>query len=135
MATKKGVRGRPPHEPTPDSRRDVEAYVAAGANQEHIAKLLSITVDTLVKHYRHELADGREVANGRIAGKLYEKALSGDSACMFFWLKTRARWQEIQRHEHVGDKNAPMEINHTGVDPVETLMAHIAQVRERTGNV
>lgn len=130
-----GKGGKPAHQPTEGSRRDVEAYVSAGMTHEYIAKLLCVDADTLKKHYRHELANGREVANGRIAGKLYEKALSGDSACMFFWLKTRARWQEVQRHEHVGDKNAPMEINHTGVDPVETLMAHIAQVRERTGNV
>lgn len=32
-----------------------------------------------------------------------------------------------------GDKDRPLEVNHSGVDPVEALLTHIAQVRERAG--
>lgn len=103
--------GRPAHAPTPELRQRVETYVACGVTHEQISRLLNISRPSLEKHYRAELDNGAAVANGRIAGKLYEKALSGDSACMFFWLKTRARWQEVQRYEHAGDPDRPVALS------------------------
>lgn len=106
--TPKRKQGRPAHAPTPELRQRVEGYVSCGVTHEQIRKLLNISRPSLEKHYRTELDLGAAVANGRIAGKLYEKALSGDSACMFFWLKTRARWQEVPRYEHAGGPDKPI---------------------------
>ncbi len=108
MDEPKRKQGRPAHFPTPELRQSVETFVSCGVTHEQISRILNISRPSLEKHYRAELDDGAAVANGRIAGKLYEKALSGDSACMFFWLKTRARWQEVQRYEHAGDSNKPI---------------------------
>lgn len=87
----------PEHKPTQKDRGKVEAWVASGATQDTIAKLLGISVPTLEKHYRTELDDGMNLANAKIAGKLYEAADKGCPIRQMFWLKCRARWKE--RHE------------------------------------
>lgn len=65
-----------------------------GSRQEVIAEILGISVDSLQRHYRSELDTSREKANAAVGGALYKKAMSGDTASMIFWLKTRARWRE-----------------------------------------
>ena len=44
--------GRPPHEPTRDSRRLVEHHAATGTLHRQIAKLVGVSLNTLKKHYR-----------------------------------------------------------------------------------
>lgn len=72
----------------------VRSLSAVGTRFEDIAAKLGITHDTLAKWYRSELDAGRIDANAAIASTLYNKAKSGDTAAMIFWLKTRAGWRE-----------------------------------------
>lgn len=111
MTQKKGEKpvvkkGRKPHEPTDKDRRTVEAMKAFGISNEDIAKVIAIDADTLAKHYREELDTALVKANSKIASKLFEKAMTGDTACMMFWLKTRAKWKE----NHDGDKAASSDL-------------------------
>ena len=95
--------GRPPHLPDADTQKQVYELSKVGTRYEDIATMLSISADTLTKYYPEELKKGRIEANAVIAGTLYEKAKSGDTTSMIFWLKSRAQWKETQKHEHGGD--------------------------------
>jgi len=100
--------GRPPHVVTDKSKTIVHTMASLGFTQEDIAFKLKISVDTLVKYYPEEIESGRIDANMQIAGKLYQKAKQGDTTCMLFWLKTRARWKENHDNE---DKNVNVTIH------------------------
>ena len=55
-----------PHIPTDKSRAEVGALVSFGVNQEDIARFIGICVDTLAKHYRHELDTALTRANAAV---------------------------------------------------------------------
>jgi hypothetical protein len=86
--------GRPPHVPTDATRQTVSLHATVGTRQEVIAEILGISTDSLQRHYRSELDTSREKANASVGGALFKKAMSGDTASMIFWMKTRARWKE-----------------------------------------
>ena len=110
--------GRPPHLPDADTQKQVYELSKVGTRYEDIATMLSISADTLTKYYPEELKNGRIEANAVIAGTLYEKAKSGDTTSMIFWLKSRAQWKETQKHEHGGDPDGePIQVKViTGID-------------------
>lgn len=82
------------HVPDEKTRKQVEAMSSYGIPQKEIAKVIGIADKTLSKHYRHELDTAETKANAMVAGKLYKKCMDGDTTCLIFWLKTRARWSE-----------------------------------------
>jgi DNA-binding transcriptional ArsR family regulator len=92
------------HEPTDATRIIARTLSAYGVTHEDIAAKLEISADTLVKHYKRELDAGRIDANSRVAERLYQIATQKETdkasvTAMMFWLKTRAGWREVQRHE------------------------------------
>lgn len=92
--------GRPPHEPTKQTRELVSLHATMGTDQETIADLLGIDPKTLRKYYRAELDQSLAKANATIGGVLFNKAKAGDTAAMIFWMKTRARWSERTEIDH-----------------------------------
>lgn len=96
------AKGTSRFEPTAEQRQQVEMYSAVGLTQAQIAELVGCSVDTLDRHFRRELDLGLAKANAKVAGTLFNKAMQGDNACLIFWLKTRARWKEVQGHELSG---------------------------------
>jgi hypothetical protein len=94
MTTEHKKLGRPPHKPTDATRQTVSLHATVGTRQEVIAEILGISTDSLQRHYRSELDTSREKANASVGGALFKKAMSGDTASMIFWMKTRARWRE-----------------------------------------
>lgn len=90
--------GAPYHE-NPEHKHLAITMSSVGISQRQIAAVLNISVDTLAKYYGEEMAAARGKANTQIAGKLYQKAMEGDTTCMIFWLKTQAQWQEIMKIE------------------------------------
>jgi transposase len=103
--------GRPPHQPTDQTRLQAKTLAAVGIRHEDIAAKIGICADTLVKYYKHELDDGRVDANAQIGKSLYEQAKAGNTAAMIFWLKTRAGWKETQVQEHTGPDGTPLVVN------------------------
>ena len=93
---------RNPHEPTPESRQLVQLHATIGTPQEDVARIVGIDAKTLRKHYRDELDLAHAKANATIGGALFNKAKSGDTAAMIFWMKTRAGWRETNRTELTG---------------------------------
>lgn len=89
-----------PHSPTKESRQLVQLHATIGTQQHVIADILGIDDKTLRKHYREELDQAMAKANATVGGALFNKAKSGDTAAMIFWMKTRAGWKERQEIDH-----------------------------------
>ena len=80
-----------------EKAKRIEKLAIIGCNDNHIAAIEDIPETSLKRHYAKELSDGRAKGVGAIAGTLYQMALSGKNpAATFFYLKCRARWQEVQ---------------------------------------
>lgn len=96
-----GERGPPPWEPTEDDLAKIKLYASVGLTQEQIAALVGKSVDTLTRRESvvEAMAVGKAEVIAKVAGKLVQKALAGDSASMFFYLKTQGRWSETHRQE------------------------------------
>lgn len=103
-------KGRPAHKVTIEKQTLVKTLAAVGITHEDIASKINISADTLVKYYQKELADGRIDANAQVAKGLFDQAKQGNTAAAIFWLKTRAKWKETDRHEHVGNNDNPIEM-------------------------
>ena len=87
--------------------RQVEAMAGYGLPTEDIAQVLRIDVEELRRRYADELEDGRIKANSRVAENLYRRATGEGREAVtaaIFWLKTRARWKEINGVE-ISDPN------------------------------
>jgi hypothetical protein len=104
-----GKRGVPSWEPTDPERRMVEHYVSIGYTREQIAALMDKHVQTLVLHCRRELDLGKIKVNAQIGGKLFQKAMSGDTASLIFWAKTQMGWRETVHNVHSGPDGGPIQ--------------------------
>ena len=91
------------HIPTEETRKLVRSLSAVGIKYVDISGKLDISDDTLVKHYKKDLADGRIDANASIGQTLFQQAKNGNTAAAIFWLKTRANWKETNAIEHSGE--------------------------------
>ncbi len=91
------------HIPTEETRKLVRSLSAVGIKYVDIAGKLEISDDTLVKHYKKDLEDGRTDANASIGQTLFQQAKNGNTAAAIFWLKTRAGWKETNAVEHSGE--------------------------------
>jgi predicted transcriptional regulator len=109
------------HIPTDESRKLVRSLSAVGIKYVDIAHKLDITDDTLRKHYKGELEDGRIDANASIGQTLFQQAKNGNTSAAIFWLKTRAGWKETQVTELTGEDGGPIKgLEVRFVAPAET---------------
>lgn len=112
--------GRPPHEPTATTRRQVELLAGFGNTEPQIAVVIGISPPTLREHYREELDFGHIKTNNAVAQNLFriatfrdvERVKVKDAAgavkesvvdvkpnsatvdAAKFWMRTRAGWSE-----------------------------------------
>jgi hypothetical protein len=86
--------GRPPIGRSEEIAKAVQLHTLVGTPQPTLAKILGMSTETMTKYYRDELDTAKAQANASIAGRLYKKAMDGDTTAMIFWLKTQARWRE-----------------------------------------
>jgi len=100
--------GRKPHKPTDENRKMIEKMSAVGIDQESIAKVMGMSVETLFKYYKPELEMASTKANTSVAGALYRNAIGGNVAAQIFWCKTRMGWREKSEVEHTGKDGAPL---------------------------
>jgi len=126
------------HKPTDETRKTVSAMCAYGVPQEDIAAVVGCNHETLRKYYRDELDVSTAKANSKIAEKLYQKAMQGDTACMIFWLKTRAKWAETVKNEHSGPNGGPVAVSNVTAQvlreiPTERLESILAASSEDAG--
>jgi len=96
---KKGTPGRPGRKkfvPTDEERKQVELLAGLGIPVAKIALLVrgGIGQSTLYRHFAADMQRGQARADSEIAQTLYQQAMSGNTAALIFWAKTRLRWSE-----------------------------------------
>lgn len=91
--------GRPPHVPTDATRNLVVAMIGVGAQPHEVAHEISLARSKMYVHYAEEIKTGKRRLINRIALGVVQRALAGDNACSFFFLKTQAAWVERQVHD------------------------------------
>lgn len=112
-----------PLEPTPAyvveeiARHKVKMFCFLGYEQEKIAALMGISVDTLYKYFRSELDTGQAEMLSDVASNLYNIA-RGDSkgavTAAIFILKARARWRDTDNKlEVTGADGKPLQVQAT----------------------
>ena len=118
---------RKPHEPTDATRQTVQLHTTVGTTQAIIADILGIDDKTLRLYYREELDVSKAKANATIGGALFNKAKSGDTAAMIFWMKTQAGWRETSVHEHGGIGGGPIQTQEvSALDRINSKLDGIA---------
>ena len=93
---------------TPQGIIALEGWARNGLTDEQIAHNVGISTKTLyVWKNEHSLIcdalkNSKEIADLQIENALYNKALSGDTVSMIFWLKNRQpnRWRDKHQVEH-----------------------------------
>jgi hypothetical protein len=99
--------------PTPEERKQVEAMAGYGVPHEQIAVLIGedgIDADTLKKHFKNELVQGKAKANAKVGQTLFQKATSGDTTAAIWWSKTQMGWKDTQAHEISGVDGGAIQI-------------------------
>lgn len=118
---------RKPHEPSPASRQLVQLHATIGTTQAVIADILGIDDKTLRLHYREELDHASAQANATIGGALFNKAKSGDTTAMIFWMKTRAGWREKHEIDHTSSDGSmtpqPLDLTKLSSEALAELIA------------
>lgn len=85
--------------PTDEQRKVVRKLAGYGLPHEQIAALVGrgIDRDTLTKHFRVELDEGKAASSEAIGRTLFEKAMAGDTASLIWWTKAQMRWTSLQQ--------------------------------------
>lgn len=71
-------RGRPAYRATAEKRERVEILVATGMAEEEIARVIGIAPNTLRKHFREELLNGRAKRRGAVIEAMFRAATGGN---------------------------------------------------------
>lgn len=90
-------RGRPPHKPTEQSRRQAKLLSGYGLTRDEIAAVIGISTPTLDKHYGEDLDAGAPELTAQVAQSLFRAATDKEKpnvVAAIFWLKCRAGWDD-----------------------------------------
>lgn len=120
--------------PTNEERQKVYQLTAAGFRVEEVAKTIyrdgkPISDKTVRKYFRKELETARVEAVGAVAGRLFKKAMDGDTAAMIFYLKTRGGWKETQVIDNTSsDGSMTPQVKITREDIKEALKSGLSKI-------
>lgn len=111
--------GRPRFAASEKDRAFVKRMAALGASQDDIARVIGCDRNTLVKHFRQDIEDGRIEATASVAASLFAKAtakvVSGASVrAAEIWLRRFPEWLEAERPRDREDEAGDNEIVVTG---------------------
>ena len=82
---------RPAFKVTDEMRARVKGLAALAMTEDHIARIIGCSPETLRQRFARELALGRAEGNAAAAGALFAKTRSGNLSAIIFWLKTHRR--------------------------------------------
>jgi hypothetical protein len=81
----------------------VKIMRAGGKQLAEVAKALDVAPNTLKRHCKAELEQGKHEIDAKVMGALVKAALSGNVTAQIFYLKTRCQWSELARLDEEGD--------------------------------
>jgi hypothetical protein len=101
---------RPVFKPTEEERKMVQSMSGYGVPVLQIAALVRDGIDdeTLTKHFKKELIQGKAKANSKIGQTLFQKATGGDTSAMIWWSKTQMGWKETKEVEVIDKRSEPI---------------------------
>ena len=80
---------------TKEQKKLAQSLAGYGLTLDQIAHSMEVSVPTLTREAKKELASGKSIAVGNVARALYNKATKADNLqAMMFYLKTQAGWKE-----------------------------------------
>lgn len=112
-------RGRPPHEPTEQTRKFVKFLAFKRATQEEIAKVIGINDETLRIHYAEELDVEKERMAAYLVESGYLQAVGGEKRD---WREAREGMTKFMLEKFAGVLPAPTKVELSGPNggPLET---------------
>jgi hypothetical protein len=135
-AKKRKARDRAKHaniykwHPSDRQRHQIKIACAAGMTPSHIAGIIGVSPQMLQRECGRELEIGAQEVNAKVAAKLFQKCMRGDTIAMIYWTKTRLGWREVHRTEHTGADGGPIK-HQTITAEAEAFREKIAQLAER----
>ena len=129
IAAEKRGRGRPAHEPTAESRRQVEAMAVRFLSRKGIAAVIGIGQDALRKYYAEELEVGDAKAELNVRTGLYKAAKKGNVQALIHLSKTKLGDSEKVQHEHSGPNGGS--VQHFLAMPADQRRAHLEALAAR----
>ena len=109
--------GRPAFVPTPQQRELVELARANGVPIATIAKIVKVPLRTVNRHFRAELALGKERVAVALGAVVLRAAMGGDWRAAMAWLGRHGgpEWRNIEGRLHAGmPGGAPIPVTGTG---------------------
>ncbi len=122
------VIGRPPHQPTDKQRQEVQAYASAFIPHEDIAALIGIAHNTLLKHYRDDLALGRARGRRRGATAYVDLLDKRSEKVVLHFAKTELGMREVTENKVHLTNSGPLTIEHYMKMPMEDLRKRIIEI-------
>jgi hypothetical protein len=122
----RGRIGNPKFVPTHDQRVKVEVLAANCFTQEMIAIELEVSIDTLQRHFREELAAGEARLRSRIGATIAEQALAGcrKSQRLFMDRRGGEDWKPKSAVEHSGPNGSPITYSN---EPPRRDLSHLSE--------
>ncbi len=98
--------------PTDDERRQVAAMAGYGVPFAMIASLIQggIDEDTLNKHFKDELTQGKARACAKVGQSLFQKCMDGDTTAAIWWTKTQMGWKDTSRDTDGSDQRVTITV-------------------------
>lgn len=80
-------------------RAQVEKMAGLGVPLHQIGSLIreGIDKDTVIKHFRKELDNGKAKINSKIGLSLYQQAMAGNTSAAIWWTKSQMGWRDQSR--------------------------------------
>lgn len=96
---------------TEKDREEIAHLAGLCMSHDEIAILKKCSRDTLEKHCKEELAEGKANAKSLVTKGLFGNIKAGKEASIFFYLKTQHGWREKSEIEHSGSVQLQTVIN------------------------
>ena len=103
--------GRPPHEPTDETRSLVRLAAAIGLPRRYLYSAMKIHSETFNKYYEEDFENGLHYMVDKISIRMFKKAIGDEPDTRQageFLLKTRAGWTDKKSVEVTGKDGAPL---------------------------
>lgn len=94
---KPGQKGQEGHEPTEETRAYVREH-AVTFTHPFLARMLGISVNTLLRHYRPEIDQRLSEEVHKIGSAIVRQANEGDRGSQYYFMRTRGMWGRDQLH-------------------------------------